>query len=388
MSAIRKNIYYLSMKRDEKRIRKHFDETFKQDIDRFNSSNNKKPEAQIKSEMKTLYNYWHCFPYQYYRFDLYKKDCTFSIEELKNYVPLYFMQKLFYPQSFKDYGVLCKDKLLTYASLKAYDIPQPGMLFFFNNNKFYDGSNNVIAASIADEKINSSTAEKLFVKARFGSDGKGIYIFKRKGNGFIDENNKPFNHRFFFEGEGAGPADGRDSTGFFVVQEGLQQHPAMNAIYPNAINTFRVITECVNSEAKVLYSLIRMGSGGEQVDNASSGGMYIKLDPETGLLADFAYGNNRTTHNSHPDTGYVFKGAAIEVWPQVKRLALESAGKFREMKYLGWDIAFTTNGLSIIEINHHAGVAIVQDCYGGIRKDLKIIPNDWWYRSKFTLKTN
>jgi hypothetical protein len=360
---------------------------FKSDIERFKACKNTKPPAQLKQEMKALQKYWGCYPFQYYRFDLYRSDCTMAMEEMKKYVPLFFLNNLFFPLSFKEYGIVCEDKLLTYALLKAYEVPQPRLLFCYDHNTFYDAQNNPIAAAAVDALITASPAEKLFAKARFGSEGKGIFIFTRNGsNLFTDEEQKIFNHQFFSEDARMKSIEGRDNTGFFIVQEGLVQHDVMNQLYPHSVNTFRINTECINGEITILHALVRMGSGGEQVDNATSGGMYIKIDKDTGILADYAYMTNRSIHRKHPDTGFVFKGAQIAQWKDVKDFALTTAKKFREIRYLGWDIALTADGFSVIEINHHPGFGIVQDCYGGARDDLKINPKDWWYQSNYTIK--
>jgi hypothetical protein len=327
--------------------------------------------------MKALQNYWDCFPFQYYHFDFYRNDCTLSLEEMKKYVPYYFSYNLFFPVSAKEYEVLCDDKLLTYAMLKTYNILQPKMLFGFDNNSFYDDTNTPVSNAQVDAIIKASTAAKLFIKPRFGLGGKGIVVFTRKENAFIDSEGKMLDHSYFL----------RELTGgVYIVQEGLVQHPSISAIYPHSINTFRVITECVNGESRVLYALLRMGRGGKQVDNASSGGVYTKLDPETGTLGDFAYSNNRAVFKAHPDTGFVFEDTKMENWPEVKRFALEVATKFREIKYIGWDIGLSPEGPTIIEINKRPDMEMVQDFYGGIRDVLKIKPKEWWYRSNFTLK--
>ncbi len=350
---------------------------FKEDIQKFKNSTNRKHSGQIKSEMAALQKYWNCFPFQYYRFDMYRKDCTLLLEEMKKYVPHYFLFNLFYPLSFKDYGIVCEDKLLSYALLKAYELKQPKLLFCFDTNSFFDAENTPVSTEQIGKLLHDSTAEKLFVKPRFGVGGKGIFIFKRTGNGYTDGQNNPLDANFFLK---------ELKDGFYIVQEGLVQYEEINKVYPHSVNTFRVVTECISGEAKVLYSIIRMGSGGQQVDNASSGGMYIKIDSESGILANHAYTTNRSLFKQHPDTGFKFEGAQLPSWQKAKECALQAASKFREIRYLGWDVAITVEGPSIIEFNHHPGVGIVQDCYGGIRDDLKIVPDEWWYQSNYTLK--
>jgi hypothetical protein len=379
MSAVRKRLYYFWKKLSEKSARKKFEnDNNKEDIERFKTCTNKKPASQIKQEMKALHNYWDCFPYQYYRFDFYKKECALTVEEMKTYVPHFFIMSLYFPHSYKEYGVVCEDKLLTYALLKAYAIPQPKLLFCFDHNTFFDGANNPISTTALNALIRTSTAAKLFVKPRFGLGGRGIAVFNRNVNEeFADENQVKLDHNYFLN-------ELKDH--FYIVQEGLEQHESMNALYPHSVNTFRVMTECINGQVRVLYSLVRMGSGGQQIDNASSGGLYIKIDPETGVLADKAFAFNRRMFDKHPDTGFIFKDAHLEKWNEAKAFTITIAKKFREIKYMGWDIAFSKNGPSVIELNNAPGIGIIQDCYGGIRDDLNINPRDWWYQSNYTIK--
>jgi hypothetical protein len=306
---------------------------------------------------------------------------------MKKYVPKFFLNHLFFPISYKDYGIVCEDKLLTYALLKAYEIPQPGFLFCYDHNTFYDVQNNPLSAENVDGIIAASRAEKVFIKARFGSEGKGIFIFTKNAAGlFVDEQQTVLDYQFFENNIKARAAAGRDNTGFYIVQEGLMQHDAINRIYPHSVNTFRIITSYENGEAHILYSLMRIGRSGNQVDNAALGGLYIKVDKETGTLADFAYTTDHSKHTVHPDTGFQFKGARIEQWDAIKAFTRTAALKLREVKYIGWDIAMTTAGFAMIEINHHTGFDIVQDYYGGARDVLKINPKDWWYQSDYTIK--
>ncbi len=379
MSNVKKRLYYLWKKLAEKGMRKKLEtDNYKKDIERYKACASTKPAAQIKAEMKALHNYWGCYPYQYYRFDLYRSDCTASLEELKQYIPHFFQMSLFFPLSYKEYGVLCEDKSLTNAMLKAFAIRQPKMLLSFENGRLYNEENTPLSGTQAEDIINASTAAKIFVKPRFGLGGRGIAVFNRnEAQQYRDEQNKALDAGFFTNDL---------KEGHYIVQEGLVQHEELNTVYPQSVNTFRIFTECIKGEVKVLYALFRMGSGGQQIDNASSGGMYLKIDVDTGALADFAYNTNRDIFYQHPDTGFVFKGAVIEKWHEAKAFAIAITKKFREIKYMGWDIAFSPEGPTVIELNNAPGLNIIQDCYGGIAHELNINPNDWWYKSNFTVK--
>ena len=212
MSAPRKRLYYIWQKLSERQSRKKLRLVFfKHDLKRFKNSTNLKTTRRQAQEMKALHRYWGCYPFQYYRFDFYKQECALSVEEMKTYVPFYFLHHLYFPLSYKEYGVLCEDKLLTYVMLKAYDVPQPTMLFCFDHNTFFDGANNPMTSAEVNARISASQATTLFVKPRFGSEGKGISICNKQGGGFIGEGKMPFDHTFFSSGVPAKPLLLRDT---------------------------------------------------------------------------------------------------------------------------------------------------------------------------------
>ena len=380
MLSFKKNFYYVWKKLSEKQSRKKFEKKYEEDLVRFNECTKRKPLSQIKSEQKVLRQYWGCYPYQYIRYGLYQKDCPLTLEEMKTYVPNFFIYNLFFPLSFKDYGILCEDKGLTYAILKSYGIPQPKMLFRFDHKKFYGEEHNPISNDRVDALIKGSKAEKLFVKPSFGAGGFGIITFTRtEESDFINDQNISLNHEFFLQ-----------NLEFknYVVQEGVSQNEEMNFIYPHSVNTFRVVTEYKDGEVRVIYSLIRIGKGGNHIDNVHNGGLYLKIDPDTGVLGDCAYSLHcAQSFYKHPDTEYIFKDKEIHVWDEVKEFSIEIAKKFSEIRYIGWDIAATVNGPLVIEMNNGPDIELIQDLYGGIRDTLKINPKQYWYKSDYTLKT-
>jgi hypothetical protein len=389
MSALRKRLYYIWKKLSEIKSRKKFRTVYyKNDIERFEKCTNKKPPARIKQEMKALQTYWGCYPFQYYRFDFYRADCPHTVADMRSYMPFFFFQSLYFPLSYKEYGVLCEDKLISQALLKAYGVPQPKMLFCFDHDTFYDSENNPISAAEADALIQASGANKLFVKPRFGIGGKGIAIFNKSDNNqFYDEQHKPLDHHFFQLQTSHAPANGQEKSNYYVVQEGLVQHEELHRIYPHAVNTFRIITECNGNEPRILYCVVRMGTGGRQIDNASAGGIFVRINLETGVLYEKAQAFDQSTCTRHPDSGYVFNGVKMEIWSEVKSFTLSVARKFREIKHIGWDIAFTPEGPSVIEFNNKPDMAGIQDSYGGILQDFNVNPKDWWYQSNYTLKS-
>ena len=375
-----KKYFYLFWKKlGERQIRAYYKSRYAAEYDKFEKTKEKKPSGVIKREMNALRKYWGCYPFQYVRYEFYMKSCDLSLEDMKRYVPNYFAYYLFFPKIFGSYGFISEDKGLTHAIFDAYNIPQPGMLFKYQYNAFYNADNSKLSDTDIDNRIDECSEAKLFVKPIFGLGGVGILVFNKSEAGKY----------FTKEGEEISAAFIRSKLkdDAYIIQTGLVQHQELNNIYPHSINTFRIMTRINGKDDKVMYAMLRMGQKGNQVDNASQAGIAVKVNPETGAFDDFAYTSLRYTETIHPDTGFVFKDYVFPYWDQTKEFILKVAAKFPEMEYLGWDVAFTENGPAIIEINAGAGLEFLQDCHGGVRDAYGIVnPKKYWYHSQYTLK--
>lgn len=378
MYTFREYLYYILKKRSEKAHRAYYRDYYKNYTDAFERCDQKKAPGVIRREMKALEKYWRVDPVHYYRYGFYRRDCALTLEQMKEYVPDFFAYYLVFPMSFKDRNMLCEDKQLMYAVNKGLGIRQPKTLFFIRGGRMLSEELNPLDLSACREILAASKADKIFVKPTFGVGGKGIQVFNRRENGFSDPlSGERLDAEFLF---GLAAEE-------YVVQEGVRQHPGMNEFYPHAVNTFRVITRCENGRADIVLTLSRMGCGGRQVDNASSGGVYVKINALTGELGAEAIADTRETFTAHPDTHRIFAGSRIPMWDQVREFAISVAEKYAPIKYVGWDVALSEEGPLLIEGNNGPSIEITQDLYGGIKKYLDIdCPDDYWYSDKYSLK--
>ncbi|HEX2524840.1 MAG TPA: sugar-transfer associated ATP-grasp domain-containing protein [Geminicoccus sp.] len=144
------------------------------------------------------------------------------------------------------------------------------------------------------------------------------------------------------------------TAGRYLFEETLVQHPALSAIYPNSINTVRVLTCGEPGEpAAAVAAILRLGMSGSVVDNASQGGIFVGLDLKTGKLFPQArefFKHGGKVYDKHPDTGFRFEGAQVPGFPGVLATA-ESAAVHVPLELIGWDIAVTEAGPVIVEGN-------------------------------------
>ena len=145
-----------------------------------------------------------------------------------------------------------------------------------------------------------------------------------------------------------------------LLEDVIEQHPAVNAIYPEAINTVRTVTVSQNGKVKVVCTYFRIGNNGRHVDNFNSGGMVAPVDERTGIVKDKAIDKNKNVYTEHPYTGTPIKGFAFPDWEKAMAMVKEAALVVPQMGYVGWDVAFTPNGPCFVECNDFPGHDIYQ----------------------------
>ena len=149
-------------------------------------------------------------------------------------------------------------------------------------------------------------------------------------------------------------------NGEYLLEEVIRQHPAVGAIYPEAINTVRTVTIHKDGKTHIICTYFRIGNNGRHVDNFNSGGMVAPVDEKTGIVADRAIDKNKNLYAAHPMTGTPIQGFQFPDWEQAMELVRQAAARIPEMGYLGWDIAFSENGPLLVEGNEFPGHDIYQ----------------------------
>jgi len=159
------------------------------------------------------------------------------------------------------------------------------------------------------------------------------------------------------------------AVGKTLVEQFLQQHEGMAALYPGSVNTLRIVTyRDPHDEVHVLARVLKIGNGGF-IDNYSNGGMYTMVD-EHGRAMHAAYDGEGTVFVDHPVTGVRIEGYQVPLFAEVIAFADDLARRVPEMPYIGWDIAITPERPVVIEGNHNTGVFQSRPAVSGTREGL------------------
>lgn len=166
-------------------------------------------------------------------------------------------------------------------------------------------------------------------------------------------------------------------NGNFELEEIIKQHPEVSKIYPDSINTIRVVTIVTTKDGKPILTIpkeeranteivthivsayFRIGNG-KYVDNFNSGGMVTPIDEKTGIVAQVALDKQKNVYENHPQTGTKIKGFQVPYWSEVIELCKKASKEVPEMGYTGWDVAITPDGPLFVEGNEFPGHDIYQ----------------------------
>lgn len=159
----------------------------------------------------------------------------------------------------------------------------------------------------------------------------------------------------------------------YIVEKGLIQHPDLDKINPNCINSLRVISVRVNEDIYIPNYYLRMGIGSSFIDNASAGGIFVNYDFKNNQLAEIAHAyavSGGKSYTVHPDTKYSFKDKKLPYPEKIEALVKRAAHLFPDIAIIGWDIAYTDDGPVIIEGNSNPDMEAPQITSKGLNRNM------------------
>lgn len=158
----------------------------------------------------------------------------------------------------------------------------------------------------------------------------------------------------------------------YILEECVVNIPEIAAFHPQSLNTIRVVT--IGRNAEVLGACLRVGRGGNVVDNAHAGGIFCTVDVETGRVISRGLDTDGNYYERHPDSNKEFMGFQIPLWGEIKALLREMHSLTPEVPVVGWDVALTPDGIEVIEANHLPDMDLMQSPLKiGIRERLNDI---------------
>ena len=137
----------------------------------------------------------------------------------------------------------------------------------------------------------------------------------------------------------------------FLIQKVIRQHSQMSALNPSSINTIRVVTYRSEMDVNAVYTVIRIGRKGMNIDNESAGGISAIIKPD-GTIGKYAYGSPGVDKIEFTDAGVRLEGYKVPSFDKALELVKFSHMQLPYFNLIGWDIAIEEDGSPImIELN-------------------------------------
>lgn len=156
------------------------------------------------------------------------------------------------------------------------------------------------------------------------------------------------------------------AKGEVLVEEGIVQHPVLEAIAPGTANTTRVTTFVKDDGTVEIINMAQKFGRGKVSDQGAFGGFYTALH-EDGRAMGMGYDIHGEVYETHPDTGARIADFQLPDMAALRALITEVALVVPQVRYVGWDVVATAAGPVLVEGNWGAGVFENKPSATGIR---------------------
>ena len=296
---------------------------------------------------------WHEF--------LYSRTGIYS----KKYIPTsLYKVTLLYRANKHGYRDAYADKNM--ADVYLPDVKHPKMVLKNMNGYFYiDGK----AVTREEAIAHCQNLDEVIIKPSLGTHGDGAKKLKVE-NGITNINGKSIGEVFDSYKEN------------YCIQGFIRQHERMKALNPTSVNTIRVLTYRSGMEIIVLYTVIRIGRKGKEIDNESAGGISTVIHDD-GKLGKYAYGDPGVDKVEYTDSGIQLEGYEIPSYQKVVETVKRLHYNLPFFNLVGWDIAIGEDGEPILvewnvctELSQSANGPAFGDYTERIITELMQKPND------------
>lgn len=152
-----------------------------------------------------------------------------------------------------------------------------------------------------------------------------------------------------------------------ILEEKIIQHKDMAKLNQSSVNTLRIVTFFDGKKTHILNTVLKIGNGGV-TDNFSSGSMYTFI--EDGKIVVPAIDNKDNIYETHPISNEKLIGYKIPNYDKAINLVKECAKIYPQVKYVGWDVAITEDGVCLIEGNCYPGIYQIKPSFLKEKKGL------------------
>lgn len=328
-----------------------------------------KPPARQYAEMLWLGASYKLSPIEYRAFEFGKKGTTRA--QIRSYLRVADAEKKLRPAlNSRAWAPMLTNKLLFNSYFGQRQLPVAELYGMFHPQFGADADGDPLGnAAELQALLEKKSIDEFALKPIAGKTGLAVLVLEKTAQAGIYSDRSGKEYSLADLAEHMAQKMPFSEQGF-LLEARLKNHPVLERINPDSVNTCRLVTFLnKQGEARLLFSVLRIGVKGKNTDNWHTGGLAAAVDPATGVIGrglirqDFAGGG---WHSVHPDTGSAIEGVQIPNWQEILALVDKAARLAPFVRSIGWDIASTPAGPVIVEANFSWGPMMCQATSQGL----------------------
>lgn len=144
----------------------------------------------------------------------------------------------------------------------------------------------------------------------------------------------------------------------FLLEEGIVQSKELNEINPKVVNSFRIVTLVKDGKAYILNNALRVNQFDSEIIGCTND-LYFSFS-EDGKIDSKVIDDYGNVYKRHPLTNKNFSEIQVKDVKLAFEMCKKAALEIQEVRYVGWDIAFSDKGPVLVEGNEYPGYGIIQ----------------------------
>lgn len=144
----------------------------------------------------------------------------------------------------------------------------------------------------------------------------------------------------------------------YLLEEEIIQSKEVNEINPNVVCSLRICTLYKDGKVYLVGNAFRINQDESEIIGCTND-LYFSLN-EKGKIDSNVIDDYGNVYEEHPLTHKKFKEVKIPGVKEAFDMCQKAAKKLPQVRYIGWDIAFTDKGPVMVEGNEYPGYGILQ----------------------------
>jgi hypothetical protein len=299
-------------------------------------------------------------PDEYYQYRLYD-DSRFTWSQKAEFLGRRLENGLV-PVLGEDWWIgLAHDKLVTAAFLRGLGYPTPEIYGVYHPWRASGGARTLPTREALTSFLRGRGEQALVAKPVTGMWGRHVLAIRRYDP--ADDTVVLTNQSRLSPEQVADRFDERADPSGTLLQELLEPHPCLRELCGPRICSVRMVSLVDDAGPRLLSCVWKVATGASMADNYwEPGNLIAPIEPDTGRVGRPFTGLGRDIQyvDRHPDTGRPLTGVVLPEWQTAVSLCLDATRCIPGIPMQAWDVALTSRGPVLLEVNVNGGMRLPQ----------------------------